>query len=164
MKKIVYSQRVDVIESYNERRDCTDQNVAAFLYACGYLPIPINNIPDKTEEFIREIGADGIMFTGGNDLSAYGGNAPERDETEQKLITEGIEKHIPIYGFCRGMQVIVDYFGGTLERTEGHVKTRHVLSDEPVNKGYTDMKYNKTNSIFNLLIFAMLYDNWQALC
>lgn len=41
----------------------------------------------------------------------YGGNAPERDAVDHKLIELCIKNNIPVYGFCRGMQSILDYFG-----------------------------------------------------
>ena len=141
MKKVIFSQRVEVIENYEERRECIDQNVVKFIYTCGYIPIPVNNIPGKVEEFIHEIKPDGIILTGGNNLVKYGGDAPERDETERKLITEGIRMHIPIYGFCRGMQMIEDYFGCELEKVEGHVRKRHVLSDETEKADSISTKY-----------------------
>ena len=127
MKKIIYTQRVEIIESYNERRDCADQKIAEFINACGYMPIAVNNIPDNVYTFVDEIKPDGIILTGGNDLVKYGGNAPERDETEKRLVEYGLESGIPIYGFCRGMQFIADYFGLELKRVTGHTAVLHKL-------------------------------------
>ncbi len=128
MKKIVYSQRVEIIESYGERRDCADQNIAYFLEKCGFLPVPVMNRPVMIENFCCEVGVDGVFLTGGNDLCTYGGNAPERDETERALIEYAIKNDIPVIGICRGMQVIADYFGASLEKVEGHVRTTHRIT------------------------------------
>lgn len=127
MKKILYTQRVDIIESYGERRDCADIEIANFIWECGYMPIPINNIPKYVREYVEQINPVGIVLTGGNDLAKYGGNAPERDETEKRLIEYGMENNIPIYGFCRGMQMIADYFGAQLNKVQNHVRIKHQL-------------------------------------
>lgn len=127
MKKVLYTQRVDVIESYNERRDCADQNIPKFLETCGFLPLPVPNMWDVAEKMIEEINPAGIVFTGGNSLGKYGGNALERDLTEKKMLDMAIERNIPVYGFCRGMQVILDYFGCELTDVKGHVAVRHRL-------------------------------------
>jgi len=128
MKKILFTQRVEVIESYNERRDSADQNIAKFLVACGYIPMPLCNLPELTEKLINIIKPDGILLTGGNDLQQYGGNAPERDLVERQLIDISLSNDIPLLGLCRGMQVIADYFGAKLSKVEGHVATRHDIS------------------------------------
>ena len=60
----------------------------------------------------------------------YGGNAPERDEMEQRVFELALGHNIPVYGFCRGMQVIADYFGCELAEVQGHVAVRHKISGE----------------------------------
>lgn len=127
MKKIVFTQRVEIIESYGERRDSADQHIADLIYACGFLPIPIMNKPELVSSFCEAVIPDGILFTGGNDLVSFGGNAPERDETERRLIEYALEKEIPLLGICRGMQMIADYFGGALEKVDGHIRVNHPI-------------------------------------
>lgn len=131
MKKIViYTQRVEIVESYGERRDCADQNIPRFLEACGYMPVPIPNVVHALEEYVENITPAGILLTGGNSLAEYGGNAPERDDTDRRLLVAAIEKDIPVYGFCRGMQSILDYFGCKLENISGHVANRHQVQGD----------------------------------
>ncbi|WP_085022315.1 gamma-glutamyl-gamma-aminobutyrate hydrolase family protein [Anaerovibrio sp. JC8] len=133
MKKIIYTQRVEIIESYGERRDCADQRIAKYIRECGYIPVPVPNIPDIVKEFVEEIKPDGIVLTGGNSLVKYGGNAPERDATDNLLIDIAVKREIPLYGFCRGMQSIFDYFGNELVRVSGHVAVMHDISGEEVS-------------------------------
>ena len=142
MKKIIYTQRVEVIESYQERRDCADQRIAEFIDACGYLPIPVPNNKKMVEALIKEIHPDGIVLTGGNSLVKYGGNAPERDEMDAELIRIATQRDIPVYGFCRGMQSILDYFGNELVNVSGHVAVRHLLLDEQGNETYEVNSYH----------------------
>lgn len=128
MKIVLYTQRVDVVESYGERRDCADQNIPRFIEACGYLPVPMPNVGNIAEKMIEQIQPSGIVLTGGNSLVRYGGNAPERDKTEKKILDIALKQDIPVYGFCRGMQVILDYFDCELEQVQGHVAVRHRIS------------------------------------
>lgn len=127
MKKIIYTQRVDIVEGYKERRDCADQEIAKFIFTCGYLPIPVPNIPSIIREFIKELNPNGILLTGGNSLVKYGGNALERDEVDQILLDFALQKGIPILGFCRGMQSIIDYFEFPLEIVQKHVALKHKI-------------------------------------
>ncbi len=41
MKKIGLTQRVEVVASYQERRDCLDQSWINLLLELGYTPIPL---------------------------------------------------------------------------------------------------------------------------
>lgn len=127
-KIVLYTQRVEIIESYGERRDCADQNIPRFIETCGYLPVPLPNIRNIAEKLIEQLCPAGIVLTGGNGLIKYGGDAPERDETERRILEISLERNIPVYGFCRGMQVILDYFGCELEQVHGHVAVRHKIS------------------------------------
>ena len=127
MKRIVYTQRVEIIESYNERRDCADQRITEFIRACGFLPIPLPNNPLFAKEIVSDIRPEGMILVGGNSLVKYGGNAPERDETDNVLIKLAMEKYIPLYGFCRGMQSILNYFGNELIEVKGHVALKHTI-------------------------------------
>jgi putative glutamine amidotransferase len=68
--------------------------------------------------------AGGLLLTGGDDVapSRYGEArheattevAPERDEFEIALVREARRLGLPIFGICRGIQVMNVAFGGTL--------------------------------------------------
>lgn len=128
MKIVLYTQRVEIIESYGERRDCADQNIPRFIKACGYLPVPVPNVWEVAVRMAEQLRPAGMMLTGGNSLVRYGGDAPERDDLEKRLLEYALEREIPVYGFCRGMQVILDYFGCILEEVKGHVAVHHKVS------------------------------------
>ena len=128
MDKILFTQRVEIVESYGERRDCADQNIVRFLLACEYLPVPVPNVKEVVEQIFLSVKPAGVVLTGGNSLVKYGGNAPERDETERGLLQLAIDSKVPVYGFCRGMQVVLDYFGCELEEVKDHVAVRHKIA------------------------------------
>ena len=143
MKIVLFTQRVEVIESYNERRDCADQRIPEFIRACGYLPIPVPNNPIVAASMVDAIHPAGIILTGGNSLVKWGGNAPERDITDRTMIEIAVTKNIPLYGFCRGMQSILDYYKEELVQVKGHVAVRMQL------EGVTDFIYGNFNREVN---------------
>lgn len=127
MKLIVYTQRVDLVEHYQERRDCTDQRIAKLIQACGYYPIPLSNVVEALTDLIKQLKPAGILLTGGNSLFHYGGNAPERDRTDETLIQIACQQNIPLYGICRGMQSILQYFDVPLFQSPNHIAVHHKI-------------------------------------
>jgi len=128
MKTVAVTQRVAVDPPHGTRRDCLDQVWVKFLLHCGLLPIPVPNSVDAALTICEKVG--GIVLTGGNDLAAYGGDAPERDETETALLDLAERRDLPILGVCRGMQMIQHRFGSRLQRVQGHVAPRQRISIE----------------------------------
>lgn len=129
MKRIVVTQRVEVVESIGERRDALSQEWPLLAEACGFLPLPLPNHLSTAAGMLAELEPEGILLTGGNDLAAYGGNAPERDAVEQYLIRQAVERKIPLLAVCRGTQMLLHCFGTPLRRIEGHVRVEHPLSN-----------------------------------
>ena len=127
MKKIFVSQRVDIVESYGERRDALDQRFSGMLHSLGGMCIPLPNDSAIIRELWLQIIPDAVILSGGNTSIQYGGNAPERDMADKALIELCAINKTPLLGICRGMQSIIEHFGGTLERKDGHVKVRHNL-------------------------------------
>lgn len=157
MKTVVYTQRVEMIERYRERRDSADQRISEFIYACGYMPIALPNNLEIAIDIVKKMEPVGIIFTGGNDLIAYGGDAAERDELEEALIIYSKENQIPLYGLCRGMQMIACHYGAQLERIEGHVGVKHEIvrndSIESVNS-FHNWGLRKAPKIFRVISHA----------
>lgn len=127
MRWVAVSQRVDIIPEYGERRDSLDQNWTNFISACNLSPLLIPNNKNCAEYILANIHLSGIVLTGGNDLVAYGGNAPERDETEHFLLKYALDKKIPLLGVCRGMQIIQHYYGIELMPVQKHADTKHKI-------------------------------------
>ena len=119
------TQRVDTRSAHGERRDCLDQRWTAFLARCGLMPLLIPNRPETALSLVQRTAPAGVLLTGGGDLAAYGGETGERDETEHRLLAWAREARKPVLGICRGFEVLLQSAGGRLERTTGHVATRH---------------------------------------
>ena len=134
MLKVGLTQRVEVIQDTNERRDCLDQAWTRLLVDNGYLPIPLPNRVEDVDTLIAELRIDGIILTGGNDLSHLTGatnTAPERDAFERRLLERCADLDIPVLGVCRGMQMMVAHFGGELVPVTKHVGTHHAITIRP---------------------------------
>lgn len=101
---------------------------------------------------------DGLLLTGGFDIDPkYFGEQPhpligivteKRDAVEMQLVKSCLEKNIPIFGICRGIQLLNVYFGGTLyqhidaqfkttiqhQQKEGRTKATHEVIVEKDSK------------------------------
>jgi gamma-glutamyl-gamma-aminobutyrate hydrolase PuuD len=137
MRLVAISQRVDVVPRRGERRDALDQSWTRLLAACGLIAMPMPNHPEIASAMFGEAAVAGLLLTGGNDLARYGGDAPERDETERRLLRLARDRGLPVMGVCRGMQVIQDSFGVKLAAVKDHIAVRHRVKggafDDEVN-------------------------------
>jgi putative glutamine amidotransferase len=127
MKSVAITQRVTVVPEYGERRDCLDQAWPRFIAACGLLPLPLPNVVEVALAMCGDSDLAGLVLTGGNDLAALGGDAPERDATENALLDAAESRGLPVLGVCRGMQLIQQRCAVPLQRVEGHVSRRQLV-------------------------------------
>lgn len=98
--------------------------------------------------------ADGLLLTGGGDIHSKFFNEPlhekasyiveERDEFEIHLFLKAFEKNIPIFGICRGSQLINVALKGNL--------TQHIESHD-----YTETRFDPVHSI-DIKKDCLLYD------
>ena len=130
MTPVLITQRVDLIPDYGERRDALDQRWVGLLAQIGLMPIAVPNRIDAAglENLMSLPGLAGTILTGGPSLVAYGGDTPERDAVENTLIAKALQDGTPLLGVCRGLQVLLAYFGTPLDVVDGHVAVRHGLS------------------------------------
>lgn len=143
--KVAITQRVDIIPSINEVRDCLDINWIKFLECLGIIPIIIPNYISNVKKYVDTIGIDGIILTGGNDI----GTIIPRDKIEAELLDFSNNKNIPVIGVCRGMQFINNYCGGSVIKIDGHVNKYHKLNGFESNKN----EVYRVNSYHNYGIF-----------
>ncbi len=132
MRLLGITQRVDVVKSYGERRDCLDQRWSDLALHLNCLPVALPNIPpEKVEPLLDSTGLDAIIFSGGNTIASLDPLAAdasaERDAFEFELLRLALIKNIPVIGVCRGMQMINLAFGGHLAQTFNHVATQHAI-------------------------------------
>lgn len=99
---------------------------------------PDPTLVENPDEVLDHI--DGLMLVGGADVdpAAYGaqphpqtiGTVPERDAFEIALVRRALDRDLPLFGICRGMQVMNVARGGTLLQhlpdAVGHEEHRRV--------------------------------------
>ena len=90
----------------------------------GGVPVVLPPVGDEraAEAVIR--GLDGLLLSGGSDLDPgyygeepspeLGVTLPERDAFEMALVELALRHGMPVFGICRGMQVLNVALGGTL--------------------------------------------------
>ena len=102
--------------------------------------------------YIKSLNIDGIIFSGGDDLCSISKNdlSKLRDEKEKRILDYSIEECIPVYGVCRGMQFIAEYFGSTLNKISNHVAVNHKIKPAHSFWGSEYLNESKTvNSYHN---------------
>jgi putative glutamine amidotransferase len=112
VKIVAVSQRVDHFLERNETRDALDQRLAA--------------LGGTIRDWLTIVHPAAVVLSGGNDI----GQCPKRDDIEDALLTYAQERHIPVLGVCRGMQMMAHWAGTGLYPVQGHLRTRHLLSGE----------------------------------
>lgn len=150
MKYIAITQRVQVLSDIQERRDALSQEWASLADSCGFLPLLLPNQLPIVKKMLDEFSISGILFSGGNDLFAYGGDAPERDEVEHFLIEYSITHKIPLLGICRGMQILLDHFGIPLIPVKNHIRVEHGLNNGDIVNSYHNFGITCCDPVFEV--------------
>ncbi|ASX26843.1 gamma-glutamyl-gamma-aminobutyrate hydrolase family protein [Candidatus Williamhamiltonella defendens] len=143
-RRIGITQRVMKHTRYNEVMDCLDTHWTKLLTSMDMLLIPLPLMPpDFTPEMWKALKLDGLILSGGNTLVDFSDEtdppeslSPERDAYEKALLNAAISNEIPVFGVCRGLQLINIYFGGQLVRIKGHAGARHRLITEKNNASF----------------------------
>ena len=115
------SMRVTAASGYVEPRDSISHDWIRLLDSWNMTPLLIPNTLTDPAAFVEACGADLLVLTGGGDI---GVNAV-RDAAEKIILEHAVKTGLPILGVCRGLQFIVQYFGGLLSNVDGHVARNH---------------------------------------
>lgn len=139
------------------------------LYRVGGLPviIPITHDKNIVKQFVSKV--DGILMAGGPDVdpSMYGEDpipqiGPFNDTLDifQKLVLdEAVLQKLPIFGICRGIQIMNVYFGGTLiQDIKTQIKDINNSNDTKygIKHAQTGLRYPHSHSI-NIEKDTLLY-------
>ncbi len=94
------------------------------LEEAGAIPVtlPLTAVGEILEQIAAAI--DGLLLTGGQDVSPSlygeqptplcGETCKERDDMETTLLSIALRRDTPVFGICRGIQLINAFLGGTL--------------------------------------------------
>lgn len=125
VERVGLTMRVTTSSDYEEPRDSLAQDWARFMSSA--LPeinwIAVPNTGSIATSWVDDWGLDALILTGGDDI----GKTPLRDETERALLHHFVDSGKPVFGVCRGMQLIQSEYGGDLSpcNIDGHVAVRH---------------------------------------
>jgi len=122
-RRIGITTRIVNAHGYEEKRDALSQNWVKFLEIENIIPILIPNNLSDTSSYLEEMSIDGIILSGGDNI----GDNKDRDNTEKQIIQFGINNKLPIFGVCRGMQVLNKFFDGKINsnKNNDHVSRDH---------------------------------------
>lgn len=94
-----------------------NQAYIEYVRSSGYIPVPLAEIPDLVGTYTKL--CDGLLLPGGQDIdpmfygvnndSSYNVN-PTRDQFERALLHSFIKDKKPVFGICRGFQLIAYEF------------------------------------------------------
>ena len=123
-KKVTTGPWVDV------PNDAIPHSYVTAVEQAGGSPVLIPSVGSNLTNIDRILdGIDGLLLPGGSDLDSdlYGQEAHQendqplrlRDDLEIALARRAIDRRMPVYGVCRGMQVINVALGGTLQQHLG---------------------------------------------
>ena len=136
--------------SANEERDCLSHDWWQLLSRLGVTPVLIPNRLPSPANFLNSTRITHVLLSSGNNLQPlhgetvnFGDYYPQRDQIEMELLSIAQKKGIPVFGVCRGLQMINRFFGGGISRnlSERLGKPKpHVTNSHPVRILTPEMK------------------------
>ena len=101
-----------------------DLDYVAGVAEAGGAPVVLPPVGERAMAEAVIGGLDGLLLSGGSDLDPghygeepspeLGPTIPERDAFEVALLEAALRRGMPVFGICRGLQVINVVLGGTL--------------------------------------------------
>ena len=115
---------ITAVASFDEKMHSQRVTYAQAIWEAGGEAILLPCNPDKSncKQIVSML--DGLLAPGGHDIAPelYGGQVDEacgiytlyEDDYDMVLIKEAVSQKKPVFGICRGMQIINVLYGGTL--------------------------------------------------
>lgn len=157
-KKIGITSRVVEASNYNEKRDALSHDWPHFLETLNLVPVFIPNTLSDVTNFLSNLDLDGLILSGGDNI----GDDLKRDKTEKHVLEFAINNRLPLFGVCRGMQVINNFFSGTILKSNStkHIANSHQVDilESPFSKILTVNQIN-VNSFHQNLIKSEVLGN-----
>lgn len=124
MSLIGITMRVS-LAAHNEVRDALAQDWSKFMqnFSTDWIPLP--NRGSQITALAEHLQLSGLILSGGNSI----GERQERDTTEIALLQWARERTIPVFGVCRGMELLQHFYGGELKLLDKklHVSRHHTI-------------------------------------
>jgi N5-(cytidine 5'-diphosphoramidyl)-L-glutamine hydrolase len=146
--KIGISMRIVKDNDYHEERDALSHDWSTFSELTNMTLIHISN-SKNVKSFLEQMDLDGVILSGGDNI----GDTPKRDKTELEIINYCINKKLPIFGVCRGMQILNSFFQGNITtiNNDSHVKKSHTIKIVNEKLKLSNNKYSVNSFHKNLI-------------
>jgi len=151
MKFVCVTQRLLYDKKSKSFKDALDKDLVIFLNKIGYIPIPVPNLKLSNQKIFKllsyyknKLEVKGFIFSGGEDLDKN----KERYKIEKNIYSFCVKKKIPLFGICRGLQMIAHLNDVKLLKIQNHVAKRHVIFSKNLKKN----NKRKVNSFHNFKI------------
>jgi gamma-glutamyl-gamma-aminobutyrate hydrolase PuuD len=161
LKKIAITQRIIENNTYYEIRDCLDTNWIRIFQSLNIIPLIIPTGFNIENYYNSGIKLDGIILSGGNDLTIFDDNklSQQRDKFELEILSYAIKNKIPLMGICRGMQLITSFWKGKFEVNIEHIAKRHKIITNKESKYFESLsKIKEVNSYHKYCIKSVSND------
>lgn len=157
---MIITQTLAENESYFEQREMLDVAWGRLFHKIDILPIVLPYECDF-KSYFENIEIDGVLLSGGNDLNSLNQNklSQKRDSYELSLIDHCVSRNIPLFGVCRGMQIIAKYFDASFKRVQNQVATHHKIRVDKNSRYFKYLtKLKEVNSFHNFAIKSIKDD------
>ena len=138
MKRPLIVLSPNILDKVPSDKLCNNASYYQAVTAAGGLPVTCGDLDEETAAALAE-RCDGLLMTGGVDvdphryteqISELSSYEPRIDDINWFLLEAFRKAGKPIFGICRGLQVINVFFGGTL------------IQDIPTMCGLPETKHN----------------------
>jgi putative glutamine amidotransferase len=160
--------RIGITSTYNGEKRQTELWDAYTLsvYQAGGLPLilPATDRYREYEEYLD--GLDGLLLSGGQDImpQAYGQESrtgfeltwqmePERDGFEMAIARRALARDLPVFGICRGEQLLAVICGGSLHQDLSFAPE----GEEPRIRHYQVSPWDAPSHMVNVSAGSMLH-------
>jgi putative glutamine amidotransferase len=112
--------------NHGENHIAVSLNALAYVKFLGFNPIPIWAETQVEKSEIDLTGIKLVVLTGGESI----GDKLLRDSFEHALLQAAIASQTPVFGICRGLQIMMSFCGLSPVRLAGHAGTRHSVKGD----------------------------------
>lgn len=109
--------------SHGENHLSISLNLLTYVRAHGFDPTPIWAETQEGSSGIDLRGIDLVVLSGGESI----GDSVKRDSFEHSLLQAAAASQTPVLGICRGLQLMMSFYGLLPARLEGHAGTSHAV-------------------------------------
>lgn len=146
------------LDQYSVGIDVLEATYVIFFERIGVLLRPVSNFHGDIESIFNDSPYDLVILTGGGAIESKYYDEPhsdelqiKRDNVEKNIVSEAINRKIPILAICRGMQLVNGIYGGYTTKLGSLHVTRKIGTDHPVLLGKERVN---VNNYHNSGIFA----------